>query len=391
MYPGWASTKSQMNRLMKFSFYNRLLVTLTCCFMSACSNQLDTALFSLVPHPQVPGQRAYAIEQVAIINNKDGIMLAGELTFPADGKAKAGLVLVSGHQDGVAPALRDNAITGHKYFLVLSDLLTRRGYAVLRYDNRGVGASTGSYVNATDIDFASDAAAALQWLQGESGLALGKYGFIGHSQGAIKSLLASHGARPDFIVSLAGLAVETMAGTALRQTQRIYQAKGEDPETIKQIQEGYRAIFDIIGNASSPAEARVGLRSYARANGKTDEGYIEGFAQHFGTRWWFEEAHRDPKPVITGYTNPVLALFASQDLLVCSDYNAPRIRPLLRHPLSMVQIYQGLNHLFQTAVKGTGPSEYWEIETTIEEFVVDDVDQWIQSLPEPADNAAVAD
>jgi len=46
---------------------------------------------------------------------------------------------------------------------VLADHLTRRGIAVLRFDKRGIGKSTGDYTNATTADFASDAEAVLAY------------------------------------------------------------------------------------------------------------------------------------------------------------------------------------------------------------------------------------
>ena len=56
---------------------------------------------------------------------------------------------------------RNEVVGGsHKPALVLADALTRQGYAVLRYDKRGVAQSTGDYSSATILDFASDVTAA---------------------------------------------------------------------------------------------------------------------------------------------------------------------------------------------------------------------------------------
>ena len=54
---------------------------------------------------------------------------------------------------------------GHKPFLVIADHLTRNGIAVLRYDDRGVGGSQGTPLNATSADFATDAEAAFIYLR----------------------------------------------------------------------------------------------------------------------------------------------------------------------------------------------------------------------------------
>ena len=67
--------------------------------------------------------------------------LAGTLTVPPGAGPFPAVILItgSGAQD------RDESILGHKPFLVLADYLTRRGVAVLRVDDRGVGGSTGSH------------------------------------------------------------------------------------------------------------------------------------------------------------------------------------------------------------------------------------------------------
>jgi alpha/beta superfamily hydrolase len=54
---------------------------------------------------------------------------------------------------------------GHKPFLVVADYLTRRGIAVLRYDDRGTAASQGNHSKATTADFSDDAEAALDYLK----------------------------------------------------------------------------------------------------------------------------------------------------------------------------------------------------------------------------------
>jgi alpha/beta superfamily hydrolase len=54
-------------------------------------------------------------------------------------------VLISGS----GPQDRDETVFEHKPFLVIADALTRRGIAVLRVDDRGVGGSGGSREEAT--------------------------------------------------------------------------------------------------------------------------------------------------------------------------------------------------------------------------------------------------
>ncbi|MDE2804979.1 MAG: hypothetical protein OXN18_07530 [Gemmatimonadota bacterium] len=82
----------------------------------------------------------YLSEDVSYPNPDGGHTLAGTFTRPESGGPFAAVILISGS----GPQDRDEALLGHRPFLVLSDHLTRRGIAVLRFDDRGVGESTGN-------------------------------------------------------------------------------------------------------------------------------------------------------------------------------------------------------------------------------------------------------
>jgi uncharacterized protein len=103
----------------------------------------------------------YREEEVTYDNKTAGIQLAGTLTIPPGKGPFPAVVLItgSGQQD------RDETLLGHKPFLVLSDYLTRRGIAVLRTDDRGIGKSTGNFKTSTTADFATDTEAGIAFLK----------------------------------------------------------------------------------------------------------------------------------------------------------------------------------------------------------------------------------
>jgi len=96
------------------------------------------------PKPPFP----YLQEEVTFTNRMAGVTLAGTLTVPQSGGPYPAVVLISGsgEQD------RDELIYYHRPFLVLADYLSQRGIAVLRYDERGVGESSGQFSTATTVD-----------------------------------------------------------------------------------------------------------------------------------------------------------------------------------------------------------------------------------------------
>src|SRR5690606_34744975 len=106
-----------------------------------------------VARPQDPKEPLpYHSEDVMYENPAAGVRLAGTFTRPREpGRYPAALLIT-----GSGPQDRNEELMGHRPFLVLADHLTRRGIAVLRVDDRGVGESTGDFSSATSADFASD-------------------------------------------------------------------------------------------------------------------------------------------------------------------------------------------------------------------------------------------
>jgi len=132
--------------------------------------------------PQNPAKPyPYKEEEVHFTTQKGATTLAGTLTTPKGAGPFPAALLVSGS----GPQNRDESLAGHSPFLVLADYLTRNGIAVLRYDKRGIGKSTGDFAAATTEDFAMDGEAALAYLKSRREIASGKIGVIGHSEGAL--------------------------------------------------------------------------------------------------------------------------------------------------------------------------------------------------------------
>lgn len=94
---------------------------------------------------------------------------------------------------------------GHKIFLVLADALNRRGMAVLRYDKRGVGDSTGKFATAAFTDYVADAAAAIGFLRSRPEIVTDHIGLVGHSEGGLVApLVAVRDPSLRFVVLMAG-------------------------------------------------------------------------------------------------------------------------------------------------------------------------------------------
>ena len=123
----------------------------------------------------------YAEEEIAYTNPEAGIRIAGTLTAPRGTGPFPAVLLIS----GAGAQDRDEMLAYHRPFRVLADFLTRRGMAVLRVDDRGVGGSTGDHPTSTPEDFASDVLAGVDYLKRRADIDPDRIGLIGHSEGAM--------------------------------------------------------------------------------------------------------------------------------------------------------------------------------------------------------------
>ncbi len=327
-------------------------------------------------HPEPP--YPYTVEGVTFENAPAGVTLAGTLTLPdGDGPFPAA-VLVSGS----GPQDRDETLVGHKPFLVLADHLTRAGIAVLRYDERGVGDSSGDFATALTDDFADDALAGVAFLMKDPRIASDRVGLIGHSEGGLVAPMAAAGdASVAYIVMLAGLGVD--GGEILVSQQiAITSASGSD-ELAASVGRHMQAMVEAMRSGDDTGMA-TSLRDVLRAQmvGATDQQVDDTLAQQikvFGSPWMRRFVELNPADYLSRVSQPTLAMFGSLDLQVLPSINAEGMRAALASaPTDDVTIvtFPGLNHLFQTAETGA-PSEYAMIEETFNETALDLVSSWI--------------
>lgn len=169
------------------------------------------------PPPGAP----YVAEPVTV-RTPAGITLAGTLTIPAHraGARLPAVVLITGS----GPQDRDEAMPTYSYrlrpFREIADTLSRRGIAVLRLDDRGVGGSSRGSPMATTADLADDIRAALAWLRTRADIDPARLGLVGHSEGAmIAPMIAVTDPALRAMVLVAG---QAKTGRAISAYQRRY-------------------------------------------------------------------------------------------------------------------------------------------------------------------------
>ena len=159
------------------------------------------------PDYSAPADAPYFAEEV-VVKTPAGHTLAGTLTLPK-GASRAKPVGAIVTITGSGPQDRDENIglQGFRPFRQLADSLARRGIATLRMDDRGTGASGGTFKGSTSADFAEDVRAGLAYLRTRPEIRTGRLGVLGHSEGAvIAPMVAAKEPRLRAIVLLAGVA-----------------------------------------------------------------------------------------------------------------------------------------------------------------------------------------
>lgn len=297
-----------------------------------------------------------------------GIKIGATLTMP-NGRGPFPVVVLitgSGQQD------RDESVLGHKPFLVLADHLTRKGFAVLRSDDRGIGKSGGVFVKSTNADFANDTEAAIAYLKTRREINPKRIGLIGHSGGGIIApMVAARHRDVAFVVLMAGPGVR---GDQVIVEQVIAAAEAEGVSHAAAIEEGktQRRVEDVIMQGYDDAALKEKLRPILGA--KTD-----AVVPQFTTPWHREFLSYDPAPALRNVSCPVLAMIGQKDVQVLPNRNLPAIRKALQEGgnkrFEVVEM-PGLNHLFQTAKTGA-VSEYGNIEETISPVALEKIAGWI--------------
>ncbi len=328
----------------------------------------------------------YNEEDVTYENKAGGVKLAGTLTWPRSAGPVPAVVLITGS----GPQDRNESLLGHKPFLVLADHLTRRGIAVLRVDDRGVGGSTGSVNNSTTDDFAGDVLAGVEYLKTRKEINPKQIGLIGHSEGGVVAPIAASRSKDVAFIVL-------MAGTGLPGEEILYlqgaliaKANGATDVAVESNRRMQQIMFRALKEEKDDVAVRQRIKAdFAKMTADSSSGQkqasaatdaeIDAQLKRVLTTWFRYFLTYDPRPALTKVQVPVLAINGELDLQVPADANLAAIEKALKEggnkDHTIVKLPR-LNHLFQTSQTGS-PTEYIKIDETIAPVALQTISDWI--------------
>ena len=332
--------------------------------------------------PQTPTEPyAYTTEEIVFENKAEGAQLSGTLTYPVNYEEyRSGTVPVVLMVTGSGGQNRDEELFDHKPFLVIADFLAKNGIASLRYDDRGIGKSTGPTKNTTTENNLADAEAGIAYLR--SLKKFGKVGVLGHSEGGTIAFMMGANKSVDFLISLAGSAANGI-DVIVGQNGAAMQLQGVPQEVINDYATALRIVYTDRISGKEIADKSEYIETLCQTHTLTlPDNFKSNLVKciTFGGNWltWF--LRYSPSEAISRIKCPVMALNGNLDLQVLSKDNLPVIKEnLSRNKKHMVKEYDALNHLFQHCTPTTALN-YGAIEETISEEVLNDIVNWINTI-----------
>lgn len=345
-----------------------------------------------INRPQTPkAPFPYKSEDLVYSNADKSLNYGATITIPEGNGPFPAAVLItgSGAQD------RDETIMNHKLFAVLADHLTRKGYIVLRVDDRGIGKSTGIFSEATSEDFAKDVNSSVDYLLSRKEVNKNKIGLIGHSEGGmIAPMVAAARKDINYIVLLAGPGVKIIELMAA-QNEAIARSSGMSDQALKEIKPLFTKVVTTIMESKDSSSAHTAVtyitENWAASTKKEileemdfdavnkRKEYINEMVEQFQSPWFKYFIRFNPATYLEKLRCKVLAINGDKDVQVLSAQNLPGIKAALKK--SKVKNYEikempGMNHLFQTCLKCT-VNEYGELEETIAPAALETICSWL--------------
>jgi uncharacterized protein len=345
--------------------------------------------------PQTPkGPFHYVSEDVEYDNPAKTVHLGATLTKPNGPGPFPVVVLItgSGAQD------RDETILGHKPFWVIADYLTRRGVAVLRVDDRGVGKSRGNRTQATSADYAQDVITSLDFLKKRPDINPKQIGLIGHSEGGMIAPMVAAERPKDvaFIVMLAGPGAPCLDGMVL-QNVAVIKGMGASEAYATQYGELYRVVAKGV-LAGKDSVQRYQLASVAFEGWKakqdpilvsqllrvrdeaTKQAFLVPLVNALSEPWFRYFLAYDPTANLRKLRCPVLALNGEKDVQVDAALNLSAIeKTTSTNKRVTIKAISNLNHLFQHCQTCT-PAEYEELTETFDPETLKTMGDWISGV-----------
>jgi pimeloyl-ACP methyl ester carboxylesterase len=261
------------------------------------------------------------------------LRLSGTVVRPQEGDPAPAALIISGS----GPLDRDSNMPGQTLNIgrTLASHLSQQGIASLRYDKRGVAASSGEYLRTGFDDETRDALHAVDALRGAAGIDPRRVCAIGHSVGAAIAIRLA--AERDWLAAAVLLSAAACSGL----------------EVMRQQSDRIAATMSWWQRPRRFLETQA--RERRRLLESRDDVITLG-GQELPARWFREYMHYDPAPDLSRIACPLLAITGRSDVQV-DPGDVERIRSAV-HCDFTGQTPDHLTHLLRTDAGPPGLRTY---------------------------------
>ena len=230
----------------------------------------------------------------------------------------------------------------------LADLFASRGIAVLTYDRRGVGKSSGER-RASFSEHAADAAAAIAWLRSRTEIDAARVGIRGQSQGAWLAPLAAKRVPVAFIIATGGGGIPPWQSETYAIPARM-RADGFSAAEVAEATEYMRLLFEVA-RGSEQWNALIAMMVSLRANGSRWFGKYGPVYDSLDRlrQTWAGEFSYDPAPALRELKVPFLALVGENDVYSPPAATVDALNQSLITADKTVRVIRNATHDFRVA------------------------------------------
>jgi pimeloyl-ACP methyl ester carboxylesterase len=336
--------------------------------------------------------RAQEIQSVEVsFSSKDkAVNFGGTLTLPSNKKNLPAIIIVSGsgQQD------RDGTMGGVKIFVQLANYLNAQGYAVLRTDDRGLGATSGKYEEATTQHFADDALAAFNFLKQRKEINPKKIGMMGHSEGGMAiAIAAAKEPKVAFLISLSGLATNGLEAL-IQQNRDIVEASTLPDYDKKRSNDINERMFATAYKYADSGNMEQKLNNVYNSWKANDDIYFKTLKiefdhfrfpvysyVNFATKPWYRYFIRyDAQKTLSKIKVPVLAINGDKDLMVAGRKNLDNWSKYVKgggNSNVETHLIPNVNHLLIPCTT-CGPAEVPDIKSSVSNTVLLIIGEWLK-------------
>ena len=280
-----------------------------------------------------------------------------EVSF-TNGSVRLAGTLITPRTDGRHPAIvlvHGSGAEDREYIVPLAHFLVRHGIALLGYDKRGVGASTGDWRKASFDDLAADVVAAVEYLKTRSDVDSTQIGLLGWSQaGWVMPLAAVRTKDIAFLISVSGAAVAP-GETAIDEARNEMTASGMKPEIVEEVIRLMQLEYRFAGTGQGWDDYFAARQALAARMGRPPASFP---AAPNDSMWSFIRTVYlyDPAPTLRRLRVPTLAIFGALDDNILAEKNRAAWESHLRAAGNTdfsLHVLPNANHLQLEAKTGT--------------------------------------